>query len=108
MANESLDTLFAALADPTRRAVVARLAQGEAPVSDLAAPHTMALPSFLKHLSRLEAAGLVTSRKQGRVRTCALNPEALGAATAWIEDQRALWNGRLDRLETYLSKEPDT
>ena len=98
MATHSLDALFAALADPTRRAVVARLTEGPAPVSDLADPHDMALPSFLKHLKRLEEAGLVTSEKLGRVRVCTLQPEALAAAQTWLDRQRALWEGRLDRM----------
>jgi DNA-binding transcriptional ArsR family regulator len=107
MANNSLDTVFAALADPTRRAIVAQLTLGAAPVSDLAKPHSIALPSFLKHLGKLEAAGLVTTHKQGRVRTCALRAQALSEAVGWIEAQRKLWETRLDALEEYLSKEDD-
>ncbi len=99
MDNYKLDALFAALADPTRRAIVARLTAGDVSVSALADPHDMALPSFLKHLSRLEAAGLVRSRKEGRTRICTLHPEALAAATTWIDAQRALWEARLDRME---------
>jgi DNA-binding transcriptional ArsR family regulator len=98
MAN-NLDRIFTALADPTRRAVVARLVQGEAQVTELAAPHDMALPSFLKHLGALERAGLVHSRKEGRRRICTLHPEALAAAETWLDRQRALWEGRLDRLD---------
>ena len=97
MANQ-LDTLFSCLADPTRRAVVQDLTRGPAPVSDLASKHDMALPSFLKHLDRLEKAGLVSSEKLGRVRVCTLHPEALATAETWIDRQRALWEGRLDRL----------
>ena len=104
MDNRHLDTLFAALADPTRRAVIARLAAGEAVVSELACPHDMALPSFLKHLARLEAAGLVASRKEGRVRICTLHPEALAPAAGWLAEQRALWDGRHDRLASLLSE----
>lgn len=104
MDNQSLDALFAALADPTRRAIVARLTAGEASVSALADPHDMALPSFLKHLARLEAAGLVRSRKQGRIRICTLHPEALAEATTWIDRQRACWEARLDRLELLLEE----
>lgn len=108
MANSSdLDSLFAALADPTRRAVLARLTAGEAAVSDLAAPHDMALPSFLKHLDRLERAGLVRTRKEGRVRIVALHPEALSEASHWLDRQRALWEGRLDRMETLLAEMED-
>lgn len=107
MANQNLDTVFAALADPTRRAIVARLAQGATTVSVLAQPHDIALPSFLKHLRKLEAAGLVASQKSGRVRTCELRADALAQATGWIDAQRALWTRRLDQLEDYLSQETD-
>ncbi|MEM8848894.1 MAG: metalloregulator ArsR/SmtB family transcription factor [Pseudomonadota bacterium] len=107
MANKSLDTLFQALGDPTRRAVIARLTAGDVTVSDLADPHDMALPSFLKHLTRLEDAGLIRTRKEGRIRICTLNPEALSAAITWIDQQRALWEARLDRLETFLDGEDD-
>ena len=105
MAN-SIDTLFSALADPTRRAVVQQLGQGEAPVKALAAPHAMALPSFLKHLSQLERAGLVTSRKVGRTRICTLHPEALEIVDTWLAQQRQIWTGKLDRLEAYLTEQP--
>jgi DNA-binding transcriptional ArsR family regulator len=97
MANK-LDHIFNALSDPTRRAVVARLGQGEAAVKTLAAPHDMALPSFLKHIDALERAGLVRTRKDGRVRICTLHPEALTVAESWLDQQRAIWAGRLDRL----------
>ncbi|ABD53856.1 ArsR/SmtB family transcription factor [Jannaschia sp. CCS1] len=104
MAN-NLDHLFTALSDPTRRAVIAHLGEGEAPVKALATPHDMALPSFLKHLAQLERAGLVTSRKVGRTRICTLHPEALDTVDTWLSQQRALWDGKLDRLETYLKKD---
>ena len=104
MAN-NLDHLFTALADPTRRAVIAQLSAGEAPVKALAHPHAMALPSFLKHLAQLERAGLVTSRKVGRTRICTLHPEALGAVDTWLSEQRALWSNKLDRLDAYLIKD---
>ncbi|MEQ8367640.1 MAG: metalloregulator ArsR/SmtB family transcription factor [Roseicyclus sp.] len=103
--DNNLDHLFTALSDPTRRAVIARLGLGEAPVKTLAQPHDMALPSFLKHLSQLERAGLVTSRKVGRNRICTLHPEALERVDTWLAQQRALWDGRLDRLEALLGKE---
>ncbi len=105
-----LDSLFQALADPTRRALLARLARGPASVSDLAQPFDMALPSLMAHLRKLEEAGLIETRKDGRVRTCALIPEALIPARSWLDEQRALWEGRLDRLEDYvmtLMKERD-
>lgn len=94
----NLDAFFAALADPTRRAVVEHLTHGAAPVSTLHAGHDMALPTFLRHIKVLEEAGLVTSTKRGRVRTVTLAPAALGAGTAWIDTYRDAWEGRLDRL----------
>ncbi|MEO0665189.1 MAG: metalloregulator ArsR/SmtB family transcription factor [Pseudomonadota bacterium] len=94
-----LDTFFGALADPTRRAVIERLTAGPAPVSELHAPHDMALPTFMKHLSKLEAAGLVRSEKVGRVRTVHIEAAPLRQAEDWIARQRSLWEGRLDRLE---------
>lgn len=99
----ALDTTFHALADPTRRAVVQRLGQGPATVSELADPFGMGLPSFLKHIGVLEAAGLIVSSKTGRVRTCALQPTALKSAEQWFGDQRAIWAGRYDNLDTLLS-----
>lgn len=106
MAN--LDSIFHGLADPTRRAVIARLASGPAAVSELAAPHDMALPSFLKHLKVLEAGGWIASEKAGRVRTCRLRPEAAQAAEGWLGRQRGLWEARLDRLDALLETlDPD-
>ena len=100
---QELDALFAALSDPTRRAILARLAHGPASVTDLAGAHAMALPSFLQHLRRLEDGGLIETAKQGRVRTCALRTGALAPAKSWMEAQRLLWEGRHDRLEDYLA-----
>ena len=97
-----LDTLFQALGDPTRRAILERLARGPATVTELAAPFDMALPSFLGHVGRLEAAGLVTTAKSGRVRTVTLVPGAFTPVRGWLDDQRALWEGRLDRLDAYV------
>jgi DNA-binding transcriptional ArsR family regulator len=104
--NESatLDLAFQALADPTRRRLVAWLTRGPASVSELAQPLPMSLPAVLQHLRLLEASGLVRSEKKGRVRTCRVEPKALAAAEGWIAEQRALWEGRLDRLETYLEE----
>ncbi|QHQ36579.1 ArsR/SmtB family transcription factor [Algicella marina] len=99
-----LDLHFTALGDPTRRAILTRLARGEATVSELAAPHDMALPSFLGHLKKLEDAGLITSRKQGRIRTCTLSPDAFLPVQDWLSEQREIWNGRLDRLDTYVTR----
>ena len=99
-----LDRVFQALADPTRRAVLQRLSRGTAPVSELAEPFDMALPSFLQHLKVLEGCGLVSSRKAGRVRTYQLSPQPLKAAEDWIAEQRALWERRLDQLDRYLEE----
>lgn len=97
-----LDTVFRALADPTRRAVLRRLGKGPAPVSELAQPFDMALPSFMQHLRVLEESGLIRSRKKGRVRTCRLVPQPLQRAERWMIEQRALWERRLDQLDAYL------
>ncbi|MHA6766558.1 ArsR/SmtB family transcription factor [Sphingobium ummariense] len=98
----AMDSVFRALADPTRRAVLERLGARPASVSELAAHHRMALPSFLDHLKTLEGAGLVRSRKVGRVRTYELSPDRLRVAEDWLSRQRSVWEGRLDRLDAYL------
>ncbi len=97
-----LAPVFRALADPTRMAVLARLSAGPASVSALAQPFDMALPSFLKHLAVMEESGLIATRKQGRVRICELRPECLESAETWLARQRALWEGRTDRLAATL------
>jgi len=97
-----LDRVFHALGDPTRRAVLSRLSTGPAPVSELARPFAMALPSFTQHLGVLEECGLVRSRKVGRVRTYRLAPQPLKVAERWMAQQRALWERRLDQLDKYL------
>jgi DNA-binding transcriptional ArsR family regulator len=97
-----VEEVFAALADPTRCQVIERLVSGPASTSVLAEPFDMALPSFLQHLRVLEAAGLVTSTKQGRVRTYELAPSGLERATGWLADQRRLWERRLDQLDDLL------
>jgi DNA-binding transcriptional ArsR family regulator len=103
MLNQSgLDLLFHALADPARRAIVERLARGPAPVSELARPLPMSLPSVMQHLGVLEAAGLVRTEKVGRVRNCSMVPAALSLAERWIDDRRSEWERRLDRLGDYL------
>ena len=104
MLNQSsdLDRLFHALADPARRAMVERLSRGPTAVSDLARPLPMSLPAAMQHLGVLEAAGLVRSRKVGRVRTCAIEPKALSLAEQWINARRTEWEHRLDRLGDYL------
>ncbi len=99
-----LDRVFHALADPTRRAVLERLSDGPAPVSELAQPFDMALPSFTQHLNVLELCGLVRSEKSGRVRTYELAPEPLQEAEQWMVAQRNLWQTRLDQLDSYLKK----
>ena len=103
-AEPRLDALFQALADPTRRSLLSRLARGPASVSDLAQPFDMALPSLMGHLRKLEDAGLIETRKDGRVRTCAIVPEAFTPLRGWLDEQRALWEGRLDRLDDYVTR----
>ncbi|MEO0829262.1 MAG: metalloregulator ArsR/SmtB family transcription factor [Pseudomonadota bacterium] len=99
-----LDTVFAALSDPTRRAVLDRLIDGPAPVGDLHAPHPMALPTFLRHLKVLEKAGLVRTQKTGRVRTVHIEAEPMAAAETWLHRHRTLWNARLDRLDALMQQ----
>lgn len=98
-----LDSVFVALADPTRRAVVRRLGGGPCSVSDLAGAFPMTLPSFMKHLRTLETSGLVRSVKRGRVRTCTLDRERLGLIDDWLADERRRWEQRTDRLEALVS-----
>ena len=102
-----LDLAFQALADPSRRAMVDRLAQGPASVSELAKPLAMSLPAVMQHLAVLEASGLVKSQKIGRVRTCSIEPKALSQAERWIAERRALWEQRLDRLGQFLDYTKD-
>lgn len=97
-----LDHLFQALGDPTRRAILSRLARSSASVSELAAPHDMALPSFMGHLKKLQDAGLIETTKQGRVRQCQLMPEALMPVRTWLDEQREIWEDRLNRLDDYV------
>ncbi len=104
-----LDFAFAALADPTRRAIVARLCRGDATVGELAEPFDIGLPTLLKHIRTLERGGLVSSEKSGRVRTCSLTPGALRGADDWIRSHIATWETRLDQLEAHLArKKKDT
>lgn len=106
MANYSpaVGEVFQALADPTRGAIIAALAGGAQSVSTLAAPFDMALPSFMKHLTVLERCGVVRSHKQGRTRTCELVPARLRHAEQWLSDQRALWEGRSDRMVAFVEQ----
>ena len=104
MLNYQLDKTFAALADPTRRAMVERLVQGQATVSELAKPLPMSLPAVMLHLKVLEESGLVTSEKVGRVRTCRIDPKMLSQAEQWVADRRQMWERSLDRLGAYLDQ----
>jgi len=97
-----LDAIFAALADPTRRAIVAQLAKGEISVKDLTLPHRMSGPAVTKHLKVLQHAGLIARSKRAQQRPCRLIPKPLKEATDWMEQYRVLWEQRLDRLEDYL------
>lgn len=97
-----LDKIFSALSDTTRRGVLARLCHGPGTVSELAEPYDMALPSFTQHLKVLENAGLVHSRKTGRSRVYQMTPEQLERARGWLEQQRHIWDQRLDQLDDYL------
>jgi len=103
----ALDLAFHALANATRRAVVERLRQGPATVSELAGPFKMALPSFLQHLDVLEKSGLVRSTKRGRVRTVRLVPDRLEHAADWLEQQRSIWERRLDQFDAYARRMKD-
>jgi DNA-binding transcriptional ArsR family regulator len=103
-----IDQVFRALADPTRRHVLQRLGRGPASVSELAEPFAMALPSFVQHMGILEDCGLVRSRKAGRVRTYEIVPRRLKLAEDWLLRQRALWEKRLDQLDTYLATFKET
>ena len=102
MSTRSIDGVFRALADPTRRQVLERLSRSPASVSELATPFAMALPSFVEHLKILEGHGLVRSRKTGRVRTYQLVPKRMQEAEDWLARQRTFWNTRLDQLDSYL------
>ena len=105
MANQTmtLDSVFHALADPTRRAVIQRLGRGAASVSELAQPFDMALPSFMKHIHYLETAGWIRTRKAGRVRTCALERKSFELVETWLDEQRGIWSDRTDRLENLVT-----
>lgn len=106
---ENLDAVFSALGDPTRRAILAQLAEGETRVTELAAPHAMSLPAISKHLSVLETAGLVTRQRAGRVVRCSLNADPLKDAADWVGRYRRFWDAQFDRLERYLEEvAPDT
>lgn len=109
MLNQSaaLDLMFQALADPSRRVMVERLSRGPASVSELAKPLAMSLPAVVQHLQVLETSGLIRSEKVGRVRTCWIEPKALQMAERWINERRATWERRLDRLGDFLAANPE-
>jgi len=103
----NLDAVFGALADPTRRAITERLAEGPASVTQLAAPFDVTLPAIVKHLAVLEHAGLVEQRKEGRTRHCSLVPDRFDEAAEWIERYRGFWRERFAGLHQYLRQEQD-
>jgi DNA-binding transcriptional ArsR family regulator len=102
MALDSLSTTFAALADPTRRAILGRLISGEATVTELAEPFDMSLPAVTKHLKVLQRAGLITRGREAQWRPCRLEARAMREAAEWMEPYRRQWEQRLDRLDEYL------
>lgn len=104
MPPDHLSETFSALADPTRRAILARLATGEATVNELAAPFEISLPAVSKHLKVLERAGLVARGREAQYRPCRLSPEPLKEVSIWVERYRQIWEQRLDRLEAYLQE----
>jgi DNA-binding transcriptional ArsR family regulator len=105
--SSQLDDVFQALADPTRRAVLGRLGTGPASVGELAAPFSMALPSFMKHIRYLENTGWIRTRKTGRVRTCTLERKSFDVIDTWLREQRSIWEGRTDRLERFVTTTQD-
>jgi DNA-binding transcriptional ArsR family regulator len=102
--SDPLDALFAALADPSRRSMIDRLTRGSASMSELAQPLNMSLPAVQQHLNVLKSAGIVSTKKIGRVRSCSLEPDVLSPAQQWIAQRRSLWAGRLDRLGEFLNE----
>ncbi|MDA0260740.1 MAG: metalloregulator ArsR/SmtB family transcription factor [Proteobacteria bacterium] len=102
---EHLDRTFSALADPTRRAILARLSTGSASVGQLAEPFDISLPAISRHLRALEAAGLLIQHKEGRVRRCVLNAQPLNDAAEWIETNRRFWESQFDSLSRYLDEQ---
>ncbi|MBV8883483.1 MAG: winged helix-turn-helix transcriptional regulator [Chroococcidiopsidaceae cyanobacterium CP_BM_RX_35] len=104
MSTDQLSVTFATLADPTRRAILAHLAKGEASVTELAKPFKMSLPAISKHLKVLERAGLITRGREAQWRPCRLEAEPLKDAATWIEQYRQFWEENLDRLDEYLQE----
>jgi DNA-binding transcriptional ArsR family regulator len=105
--DERLDAMFAALADRTRRDIVARLSEGEATVTELAAPYAMSLQAVSQHIGVLERCGLVSRGRHRQTRPCRLEPQALEAAVSWVEASRRAWTERMDRLEDHLARVQD-
>jgi DNA-binding transcriptional ArsR family regulator len=105
MPADQLDLTFAALADPTRRAILARLAEGEATVNELAEPFSVSLPAISRHLKVLERAGLIERGRDGQARPSRLRAQALDDAVRWIEIRKRTWNGRMDRLDAHLREQ---
>jgi len=103
----ALDAVFAALADPTRRGILESLSEGELAVSELAAPHDMSLPGFMKHLRVLEDAGLIARNKEGRVVSCELSAAPMKAAAAWMSRYEKFWTEKLDSLARYLYQQEE-
>jgi DNA-binding transcriptional ArsR family regulator len=104
MSEANLDATFSALADPTRRAILARLALGETSVTELAGPFQMSMPAISKHLKVLEKAGLIERGREAQTRPARLNPAALKTAAEWIDEYRKYWEQSFDRLDAYLQK----
>jgi DNA-binding transcriptional ArsR family regulator len=102
LTEDKLDATFAALADPTRRAILARLAAGDATVNELAEPFALSLPAISKHLKVLERSGLISKGRRAQFRPCHLEPEVLDGAVDWIERNRRIWAERFDRLDRHL------
>ena len=107
MNTDALSTTFAALADPTRRAILARLASGEASVTELAQPFDMSLPAVSKHLKVLENAGLITRGREAQWRPCALEAAPMREASEWLDRYAKFWSDSLDRLAAFVESEPD-
>jgi DNA-binding transcriptional ArsR family regulator len=103
MAADQLSSIFSALADPTRRAILARLASGEASVTELAAPFEMSLPAVSKHLKVLERAGLIARGREAQWRPCRLEPAPFREVASWLEEYRQIWDAQFDRLDAYLT-----
>ncbi len=102
---ERLDATFAALANPTRRAILARLAEGEASVGELAEPFDLSMPAISRHLRVLQKAGLVRQGRRAQYRPCALEPEPLSQAASWTDHYRSIWEARFDRMEAQLESQ---